>query len=111
MNAAVGTIDLGEGLWAEIIMDKYNPLIGRRELLLRIHHELKPTPPRITIRMQIAEKFKVGLDRVYVRSIRTEYGIGVSVAEVHIYDSRERALQFEPEYIIERNGGVNPFEE
>lgn len=111
MNATVGKIDLGEGIWAEIIKDRYNPLVGRRELLLRIHHELKSTPPRITVRMSVANALKASMDRVYVRSIRTEYGIGVSIAEVHIYDTRERALQFEPEYIIERNGGVNPFEE
>ncbi len=111
MSETVGKIDLGEGIWAEVIEDRYNPLIGRREVKLRLHHELKPTPPRITVRMSVANAFSTGLDRVYVRSIKTEYGIGISVAEVHIYDTRERALQFEPEYIIERNGGVNPFEE
>ena len=111
MSETVRKIDLGEGIWAEVVEDKYNPLIGRREVKLRLHHELKPTPPRITVRMSVANAFNAGLDRVYVRSIKTEYGIGVSIAEVHIYDTRERALQFEPEYIIERNGGVNPFEE
>ncbi len=111
MNAAVNKIDLGEGIWAEVLEDRYNPLIKRRELKLRIHHELKPTPPRINVRMAVAGAFKVGIELVYVRKIRTEYGIGSSIAEVHIYESVERARQFEPEYLIERNGGINPFEE
>ncbi len=111
MSAAISKIDLGEGIWAEVVSDRYNPLIKRRELVLRIHHELKPTPPRINVRMAVSNALKVGLERVYVRSIRTEYGLGVSRAEIHVYDDVNRALAFEPKHIIERNGGVNPFEE
>ena len=99
-------IDLGEGVWAEVVEDRYNPLIGRRELTLRINHVLKPTPMRIMLRMTIANSLGVDVSRVYVRSIRTEYGIGRSIAEIHVYDSKEKALEFEPKHIIERNGGV-----
>ncbi|MCE4621222.1 MAG: 30S ribosomal protein S24e [Desulfurococcales archaeon] len=99
-------IDLGEGVTAEVVEDKYNPLIKRREIKLRINHMLKPTPMRVMLRMALAEAFGVDIPRIYIRSIRTEYGMGVSWAEVHIYDTKERALQFEPKYIIERNGGV-----
>jgi len=99
-------IDLGEGVVAEVVRDWYNPLIRRREVTLRIHHMLKPTPMRIMLRMALANAFGADVSRVYIRRIDTEYGMGVSVAEVHIYDSKERALQFEPQYVIDRNGGV-----
>ena len=111
MSKTITRVDLEEGIWAEVVKDWYNPLIKRRELVLRIHHELKPTPMRITLRMSIAEKLGVDVTRVYVRSIDTEYGRGVSTARIHVYDNVERAKQFEPEYIIERNGGISPFEE
>ncbi len=111
MSGQVSRIELEEGMWAEIVEDKYNPLVKRRELKLIIHHELKPTPMRINVRMVLAEKMGADITRVYVRRIDPEYGVGISTAEVHIYDSIERALSFEPKYIIERNGGVNPFEE
>ncbi len=104
-------IDLGDGVWAEVVSDKYNPLIKRRELDLVIHHELKPTPMRINLRLQIAEILGVEIQKVYVRSIETEYGIGRSKARIHIYDTVERAKEFEPPYIIDRNGGISPFEE
>ncbi len=104
-------IDLGDEGWAEIVMDRDNPLIGRREILLKLHHQGKPTPMRITLRMKLAEKFGADVKRVYIRSIQTEYGIGRSTVRVHIYRSVERALQFEPKHIIERNGGVDPFAE
>lgn len=99
-------IDLGGGVWAEVVKEWYNPVIKRREVTLVIHHELKPTPMRFTVRTAVANAYGVEISRVYVREIRTEYGIGRSKAQVHIYDTKERALQFEPKYIIERNGGV-----
>jgi len=111
VSSQLSRIDLEEGMWAEVVSDKYNPLVRRRELTLKIYHVLKSTPMRINLRLALAEKLKVDIQRVYIRKIETEYGIGVSIAEVHIYDTVERALAFEPKYIIDRNGGVNPFEE
>jgi len=58
------------------------------------------------VRLAVAKAYGVDVSRVYVRSIKTEYGIGESIAEVHIYDTKEQALKFEPKHIIERNGGV-----
>lgn len=96
------------GYKAEVVSDRYNALIGRRELVLRVDHLLKPTPTRLQLRLSIARAFNTDIEKVYVRSIKTEYGIGVSKAEIHIYDNVERALAFEPKHIIERNGGVKP---
>lgn len=104
-------IDFGDGVWGEIIRDFDNPLVKRRELTIVIHHVGKPTPMRINLRLAVSEKFGVPVQNVYVRNIKTEYGIGRSTAIVHIYESVDRAKLFEPEYVIERNGGVNPFEE
>jgi small subunit ribosomal protein S24e len=100
-------LDVGE-YKAEVISDRYNPLIGRRELVLRVDHPLKPTPTRLQLRFSIAKAFNTDVERVYVRSVKTEYGMGVSRVEAHIYDSVERALAFEPKYVVERNGGVKP---
>ncbi|MCE4612672.1 MAG: 30S ribosomal protein S24e [Desulfurococcales archaeon] len=104
-------ISLEDGIYAEVVRERYNPLIKRRELELLISHELKPTPMRITLRMQVSEALGVDVKLVYVRSIRTEYGIGRSWARIHVYESVDRALEFEPKHIVERNGGVSPFEE
>ena len=110
-QSQVKRIELEDGVWAEVVGDKYNPLIKRREIDLVVYHELKPTPMRINLRLQMAEVLGVDIQRVYVRSIQTEYGIGRSKARVHVYDSVERAKAFEPSYIIDRNGGISPFEE
>ncbi|RLE80487.1 MAG: 30S ribosomal protein S24e [Thermoprotei archaeon] len=87
----------------EIVEDKYNKPLSRRELKLRVIHVLKGTPSRQTLRKIVSNMFKVPLDRVFIRKIETEYGLCESSVEVHIYDSLEQAKQIEPEYIILRN--------
>ncbi len=99
-------IDIGEGVWAEVIEDKYNPLIKRRELRLKVNHVMKSTPMRITLRITLSKALGVDVSRIYIRTIKTEYGIGRSIAEIHVYDSKEKSLEFEPKYVIERNGGA-----
>jgi small subunit ribosomal protein S24e len=64
------------GYKAEVVLERYNRLIGRREITLQINHMLKPTPSRLQVRLSVAKAYGVDVERVYVRSIRTEYGRG-----------------------------------
>lgn len=96
-------LGLGKGYEAYIVKDWYNPLIKRRELDLVILHVGASTPSRIQVRTGLANALGVDVKRVYVRKIRTEYGVGRTHVEAHVYDTVERALQFEPKYIRLRN--------
>ncbi|ADI32716.1 30S ribosomal protein S24e [Staphylothermus hellenicus] len=96
------TVKIGE-FTGEIVVDRYNPLVKRREVVIRIAHIGKSTPSRGLIRHETAKIYGVEAEKVYVRGINTEYGLGVSNATIHIYDSVERAKQFEPPHIIRRN--------
>lgn len=96
-------IRIGEDYLGEVVEEKYNPLIKRLELLIKLSHIGKGTPSRGVVRKAIAQAFNVDINRVYVRKIESEYGWGVTRVEVHIYDSPERAKMFEPEHIIKRN--------
>ncbi len=96
-------LGLGEGYEAYVVKDWYNPLIKRREVEIVLLHVGKSTPSRIQVRLGAAKAFGVDVKRLYVREIRTEYGVGRSKIVIHIYDTPERALKFEPKHIIERN--------
>ncbi len=96
-------LGLGEGYEAYITRDRYNPLIKRRELEITIIHIGKSTPSRIQVRTGVSKALNVDAKRVYVRKLHTEYGLGRTIAEIHVYDTVERALRFEPKHIIERN--------
>jgi len=89
----------------EILDSRVNKLVGRRELVVRVSHWPQGTPPRKALREHVAKLLGVDPELVYVRKIRTEYGMCESLARVHVYDSVERALSFEPEYIVKRNRG------
>jgi len=91
------------GYSGEIVSEKYNPLVKRREVVVKIGHVGGGTPSRGVLRQELAKLFNVNVENVYVRKIETEHGIGVSLVKAHIYDSPERARFFEPEYIIKRN--------
>jgi len=87
----------------KIIEDFHNKVIGRREIKAVIYHLGKGTPPRIKVREKTSEILKIPIDRVYVRTIKTEYGTGRSIARIHVYENSQRAIAIEPEYIIKRN--------
>ncbi|GEM_PF-375607 len=95
-------INIGE-FTGEIVEEKYNPLIKRKEITIKITHIGKSTPSRGLIRIEVAKYYNADIEKTFVRKIETDYGIGVSTAYIHIYDDLERAKKFEPEHIIKRN--------
>ncbi|RLE57745.1 MAG: 30S ribosomal protein S24e [Thermoprotei archaeon] len=96
-------IDLGDDIKLEVIRERDNPLIGRKEITGYLHHHAKGTPQRYEVRRRIAEIFKVPLEVVYVRSIQTEFGWGRSKIEIHIYRDPKRAEEIEPLHIRLKN--------
>jgi len=96
-------LGLGEGYEVYVTSDKYNPLVKRREVELTIVHIGQPTPMRWFLRQAIAQLYKADMKNVYVRRLKTEYGLSVTRVEAHIYDDFNRALSFEPAHIICRN--------
>jgi len=94
---------LGEGLTARVVSFRRNGVVGRLEYELEVLHVGRGTPSLFEVRRRLAEKLGVQLDRVYVRKLLTEYGVGVSKARVHVYDDPEKAKEFEPSYVLRRN--------
>jgi small subunit ribosomal protein S24e len=83
----------------EIISEKENPLLKRREVYFRVKHEqMGSTPPRLEVRKAIASALKAKVDFVFVKKFKTKTGKHVAV-----YDSVDQARLVEPEYIIKRN--------
>jgi len=80
-----------------------NPLLYRKEYVLAIIHDASSTPSRDTLREEISKQLGVNKDLVVVRKIKTDFGTNVAKVEVHVYDSREKMLEIEPEYILRRN--------
>ena len=87
----------------EIVEERYNPLIKRREIVLSVFHGDEGTPSRGFLRKALADLYKVDVNLVFIRTIKTEYGMSVSRVKAHIYETPDRARAFEPEYVIKRD--------
>ncbi|MEM2234304.1 MAG: 30S ribosomal protein S24e [Desulfurococcaceae archaeon] len=96
-------ITIAEGYEGGVIEEKYNPLIKRREVIVRVFHSGRGTPSRGLIRQALANAYGVSTNCVYIRRIISEKGMNSTIVEAHVYESSEKAKVFEPEYIIKRN--------
>src|SRR5712692_4408900 len=87
----------------EIISEHVNPLLGRKDAKLIVHHEGSGTPDRLAIRKIASDHFKTQQDKVYVRSVRTRTGGSSAVCQVEVYGDSKLADKLVPAYIKNRN--------
>lgn len=88
----------------EIISERYNPLLKRKEVVFEVKHEqTRGTPPRLEIRAKLAKILKTKLEQVYVRKVETKTGTMIALGEANAYDNFEQVIRIEPKYVIERN--------
>lgn len=88
---------------AEVLEERYNGLVERIEVKIRLLHLGEGTPSRGLLKMGIAKLYNKDPSLVYIRKVESKYGSPESIIEAHIYSSQERAKLFEPEYIIKRD--------
>jgi small subunit ribosomal protein S24e len=86
----------------EVIEEKENPLLGRKELRVKVSHD-GPAPNRDEVRKRIEAVLDAKKETVIVDTIKTEFGVSESLAVVKVYKSKEKAESVEPSYILERN--------
>ena len=86
----------------EVVEEKVNPLLHRREAKLVVHHEGAGTPDRITVRKMASDHFKTAYDQVYVRSIATRTGGSSALCVVEVYEDKKSA-EIVPDYLKNRN--------
>jgi small subunit ribosomal protein S24e len=87
----------------EIINETKNPLLGRRDAKIVVHHEGSGTPDRLAIRKIASDHFKAPQEKVYVRNIQTRTGGSSAIAQIEIYDDPKLAESIVPSYIKNRN--------
>ncbi len=81
-----------------------NPLLFRKEYVFAVIHEGKSTPSRIQIREELSKLLGVSKDLIVIRKLKTEFGMNLTYAEVHVYEDKKKMLEIEPRYILKRDG-------
>ncbi len=86
----------------EIQEEKNNPLLNRRELKVKIIHD-GPTPTRKDVISKLKAVTTARKETVIVKSFHSKFGARESSGIVRIYDSKKRAMEIEPRFMLEKN--------
>lgn len=95
----------------QIISERENKVIGRKEIFLKVFHEKRGTPSYVDIRKMFSNIYKVSNEYFVVKSIYTKYGEQTSIVTIYLYENPERLLKIEPEHILRKNGFVSEVKE
>jgi small subunit ribosomal protein S24e len=85
-----------------IIEDKNNSLLNRREVKLNITFE-GPTPSRKDVKLKLAAILNCSPELVIVQSLNNLFGKEEVHGYAKIYESADRMKEIEKEYILKRN--------
>jgi small subunit ribosomal protein S24e len=86
----------------QVIREKNNPLLNRREVIFRVTYD-DATPSRKSIVDRLAATLNSNQGLVIVDSIKTEFGKRESIGYAKLYESVERVNEIERSHIIKRN--------
>jgi len=87
----------------EVIQDRKNPLLNRRELDILVIYE-SGTPKRDEVREELSKKYGVEKERIIIEKMESLFGANKAKAHIHIYDSIEHAKMYERKHILRRHG-------
>ncbi len=88
----------------EIVSDKRNQMLRRKEVVFRIEHsQAGSTPSRVEVKRAVANALKSDDSVVFLKRFETKTGTRVAFGEANVYDSLEQAKLIEPDYIVRRS--------
>ncbi|GAB6102904.1 30S ribosomal protein S24e [Thermococcus atlanticus] len=83
---------------------KENKLLGRKEIYFDIIHEGEATPSRKDVKGKLVAMLDLDPETTVVQYIRSYFGSYISKGYAKAYESREKLLYIEPEYVLIRDG-------
>jgi len=86
----------------EIIEDRENPLLERRELTVKIIYEKAP-PTRDEVRAKLIAELNLDKDTTIVDKMDMKFGSRETITFVKVYKTKERMLEIEDESKIKKN--------
>ncbi len=88
----------------EIVSDKRNQMLRRKEVVFRIEHsQAGSTPSRVEVKRAIANALKSDGSLVFLKRFETKTGTRIAFGEANVYDNLEQAKLIEPDYIVKRS--------
>jgi len=73
----------------QIIEEKENPVIKRREILISLDYDGKSTPAKAELQKSLAEHFKISIENVEISKILSETGLTKGKAWIKIWQDKK----------------------
>ena len=87
----------------EILEEKENKPLSRKEISFRVEHTGTTTPSRADIKSKLVAQFDADASAVVVTNLDTKFGIGITNGSARIYSDPEQMKRVEHEYLIKRH--------
>ena len=82
----------------EIVEERVNKMLDRRELKFRIYHDEGGTPSRKAVYEELIKTLKIDEDKILIPYFRTLSGLRVSEGIAYIFLNGFHICQIEPRY-------------
>ena len=78
-----------------ILKETTNPLLGRKEMVLKCKNPQKSTPTKVDVLKEVSIFLKKDQDTIAVKKIAQEFGVDSCKVEVFVYNKKEDKEQIE----------------
>lgn len=96
------SIETSETMNIDIIEDKENRLLNRREIKFRVNHD-GPTPSREDARKELVSFLKTKPELLIIERMNSEFGKRETLGYAKLYETEERVKEVEHQHIFLRN--------
>ena len=87
----------------EILQEKENKPLARKEIDFRVEHIGKTTPSRADVKAKIVAQFDADAASVVIRNLNTHFGAGMTEGSARIYSDPEQMKRVELNHIVKRH--------
>ena len=86
----------------EIINEKENPILKRKEIEAIVEHEEQPTPTRKEIKEHLKALKDYPVELMVIKKIEGIFGLPKEKVLIFVYEDEETMKKLEPEYLFKR---------
>ncbi|GBE55206.1 30S ribosomal protein S24e [archaeon BMS3Bbin15] len=87
----------------EILEDRNNPVLHRREVRFKVIIHKGATPSRVEVRNKLIAILSADKNAFIVKKIESSFGVKVSEGSAMVYENREAMLKIEAEHLLKKN--------
>ncbi|GCC11732.1 30S ribosomal protein S24e [archaeon] len=87
----------------EILEDKNNPVLHRREVRFKVIIQKGATPSRAEVRNKLIVILSADKNTFILKKIESSFGVKVSEGSAMIYENKKAMLEIEAEHLLKKN--------